>query len=516
MVRAMRGRRASSTNVSCVIAASLCAIGGVPAGVPSAHAQTAQVRTDPTPPPIATSSKPALVGLTFNATYESFDYPAAIYVRDGRVENKSRTSQVVSGRFTARGAKGLHIVVRNDRSNGLYVVGKSDFTLTGAKIEVFGNSAGWDENFGLGAGATVGEGAVLTVRDSTIETHGIKALALASANGTLRVYNSRLHAFGGDVPEENRIPGTGPGFVGPPEALDIVGTARAANVVGSGKAYYTDSTIISEGWGALSTDSARPYVYLEVNNCDVEARNGGYGVYADIGAEVVANRSRFRSADYTGIISGNGKIRLNDVSEDGARHGVMIHAPGQDFLQTADLKIHGGHYRTQGATLLLLSANAVIDLDGADLQPADGVLLRSQINPSKRQPLLRWLLDPRHPAELQTGPVSGIHVTFRNMTATGRIEHADTTRPMAIDLIGTTLKGSVTGSVWTIGDVTVRMGAGARWSATADSRVTLLDAADPAAFDAPAGVTITALAGPGTTLKGRYPLAGGGQLIVKN
>ncbi|MEE4455170.1 hypothetical protein [Novosphingobium resinovorum] len=506
MAIAMPGLRVRLKTASCITTLAWLVAAGV-----SAMAQ--QVRTDPTPGPVANG----LVGLTFNATYESFDYPAVIYVRDGKVDAaKSHKDQITAGRFTGRSADGIHIAVRADRSNGIYVAGKTDFTLSRAKIEVFGNSAGWDENFGLGAGATVGEGATLTVRDSTIESHGIKALALAAANGTLRVYKSRLHAFGGNVPAQNMIPGTGPGYVGAPEALNIVGTARTANVVGSGKAYYYDSTIISEGWGALSTDSARPYVYLEINNCDVEARNGGYGVYADIGAEVVANGSRFRSADYTGIISGDGKIRLNDVTEDGAIHGIMMHAPGQDFLKTADLRIKGGHFRTRKASILVLSTNADIDLDGVDLQPADGVLLRSEINPSKRQPLLRWLLDPKKQADIATGPVTGIHLTLRNMTATGAIEHADTTRPLIIDLVGTVLKGSVTGSVWTISDVTVRMGAGARWSATQDSRVTLLGATDAGAFDAPAGITITAIAGKGTTLKGSYALPGGGTLIVKN
>ena len=509
MAKAITGVRVRLNTVFCIAGLMLLASGATAASAQPA----AQVRTDLTPGPVANG----LVGLTFNATYESFEYPAAIYVRDGKVDKaKTHPDQVQAGRFTGRSADGVHVVVRADRSNGLYIAGKSDFTLTRAKVEVFGNSAGWDENFGLGAGATVGEGATLTVRDSTFETHGIKSLALAAANGTLRVYKSRLHAFGGDVSAQNMIPGTGPGYVGAPEALNIVGTARTANVVGSGKAYYYDSTIISEGWGALSTDSARPYVYLEVNNCDVEARNGGYGLYADIGAEVVANSSRFKSTDYTGIISGDGKIRLNDVIEDGAIHGVMMHAPGQDFLKTADLRIKGGHYRTRNASLLVLSANADIDLDGVDLQPADGVLLRSEINPSKRQPLLRWLLDPKKAEDIRTGPITGIHLALRNMTATGNIEHADTTRPLAIDLTGTTLKGSVTGSVWTITDVTLRMGAGARWSATADSRVTLLEATDAGAFDAPPGVTITAIAGKGTTLKGRYTLATGGVLIVKS
>ena len=411
-------------------------------------------------------------------------------------------------------SSGLKIVTRDDQTAGLYVKGK-DYTLSNSTIEVHGNSAGWDENFGVGAGAVAGPGTTLTLRNVTVTTQGIKASGIAAAGGVLKVYDSTIHAKGGLVPAENLVPGSGPDYVGPPEALDIRGTARASNVIGSGNAYYYHSHFISDGWGALSTDSANPSVYLEANDCDVEARNSGYGTYADINAEVVINHTRFRTATATGIISVNGRITLNDVTESTATNGVMIHAPGRDFLRVATLVIKGGRFATREATVLVRSHNADILFDGADLRPRNGVLLQSILNDSKRSALLQWYLSPQKPANVVTGPVTGVRATFRDMNARGDIRHDDTTRTMTLVLEHTQLRGAILGTVWAIGDVSVAVKDGSRWTATADSRVTLLGATDASVFDAARGVTITALAGEGTTLAGRYRLAHGGELVVK-
>ena len=70
--------------------------------------------------------------------------------------------------------------------------------------------------------------------------------------------------------------------------------------------------------------------------------------------------------------------------------------------------------------------------------------------------------------------------------------------------------------VYTITDVSVSLDAASRWTATRDSRVTLVGATSERQFDARKGVTITAIAGQGTTLKGKYTLASGGVLNVKS
>ena len=122
-------------------------------------------------------------------------------------------------------------------------------------------------------------------------------------------------------------------------------------------------------------------------------------------------------------------------------------APGGDFLRIADLTIAGGRFATRQATVLVKSHNADIVIDGADLRPADGVILKSVLNDSKRSALLQWLLNPRRPDKVVTGPVTGIRASLRNMTVAGDIQHLDTTRTMALTLVGTRLTGAITGTV---------------------------------------------------------------------
>jgi hypothetical protein len=190
----------------------------------------------------------------------------------------------------------------------------------------------------------------------------------------------------------------------------------------------------------------------------------------------------------------------------------MIHAPGTEFLRIANFGIKGGKIATKEATILVKSANADISLEGAELLPKNGVLIESVIDNNKRSALLRWLMDSEKKTTPVTAPVTGIRATLKNMTLKGNIIHADTTRPMSLSFVGTTLKGSITGSVWTITDVSLSLDSASKWTATADSKVKLVGNVDVKSLDAPKGVTITAYAGDGCTLKGTYKLASGGTL----
>jgi hypothetical protein len=159
------------------------------------------------------------------------------------------------------------------------------------------------------------------------------------------------------------------------------------------------------------------------------------------------------------------------------------------------LSITGGAMASAGAAILVKSANAEITLDHAGLTPADGVLVRSIVN------------DDPNRTKVSGGKVPGITVDLRDGGYTGSILHEDSERPMTVTLDKAQLSGA-------IDHATVTITPGSRWTATADSTVTLAGAASPDGLDAPAGVTIRATAGPGTSLSGRYPLAGGGVLVV--
>jgi len=75
---------------------------------------------------------------------------------------------------------------------------------------------------------------------------------------------------------------------------------------------------------------------------------------------------------------------------------------------------------------------------------------------------------------------------------------------MTVYLESATLKGAIK-------DAQISINQRSKWIATADSNVTIVGSVDVSQIDAPAGVTITAVAGE----SGTHKLAGGGTLILK-
>ena len=82
----------------------------------------------------------------------------------------------------------------------------------------------------------------------------------------------------------------------------------------------------------------------------------------------------------------------------------------------------------------------------------------------------------------------------------------DDVRSMAIVLKDSRVAGAISGAYVEL--------IGSSWTAPKDSSVALVNAVSIDGIDAPAGVTITAVAAEGTTLSGEYALPGGGRLIV--
>jgi hypothetical protein len=102
--------------------------------------------------------------------------------------------------------------------------------------------------------------------------------------------------------------------------------------------------------------------------------------------------------------------------------------------------------------------------------------------------------------------VYGIHATFKDMDVAGDIDHSvdKDNRTMTVYLESTTLTGAIK-------DACISLNPLSKWKATADSNVTIVGSINVTQIDAPAGVTITAVAGQ----SGTYKLASGGTLILK-
>ncbi len=461
-------------SVACLVATPLLA-----QDAPSGDAMTVPLGPDGQPLPMQGfgDSKPVNIGVLIdNGAY---------------VPEKSSLAPILSGKVTATKASGLKIRSSQDKFNALYVSGgSSDFTLSNSTISLKGT--GGDDASGIGSAVLAGNGGTLTLRHVKIVTSApVASAAVATTHATLRVYDSELITHGGALPAGYK-PHIGPGMMEAPPPLGITGTARAVNTTVGASSYYYDTKIISDGWGALSTDAGGKYV--ECNRCLLKTIHSGYGTYSDNGITVVVNDSKIRSATFVSIVAGTGKLALNTVDARSGTHGIMIHSVMGRPAEVGTLTIKGGVVATKESSIWVKSANADITADGVTFQPANGIILESIIN-----------TDPNATKASADSP--GIVATFRDSSLNGAILGNDSQRKVSVILENTRLNGPVHNAGLTLES-------GAAWTAPANSEVVLLKGT-VSQIDAPAGVTISARATPDILAAGDYRLAAGGTLTVR-
>jgi hypothetical protein len=420
----------------------------------------------------------------------------AIYIDNGQyMQAKSKPADVTGGKVTGDAATGIKLVSKDKDFSGLYVKGgKSVFTLADSTIELYGDGS----MEGSTVGAIAEDGATLILRNDKVTTNGLRSSAIIAQNrAMLKVFDSTIRSNGGTPPAGVKFPDMGPGALGAPKPLLLEGNARDTLVMNRSEAYYYHSKILSEGWGALSTDAVQGYVYLEANDCDIETVKQGYGTYADYGATVVINDSRMHNGRYSGVIAGAANLTLNNVTATSGFNHVMIHVVGGAPTEVGKLTIKGGSAESGEAAIYIKSANADITLEKARLTSKTGMLIQSIVNEDANR------------TKVNGQKVPGIQVTLKDEKLEGNISHEDTERGMTLNFKGSTLKG-------TIKNASLTLDAGSKWTATGNSTVTLLGKVKVATnLDAPSGVTITAVAGKDSLLNdGSYNLSSGGVLIV--
>lgn len=417
-----------------------------------------------------------------------------VRVEDGRIANSTSLDGMrLSGSLTDTYSSGLILQSDLPNLNAFYARGGATaYTLQGPQIELSGH--GSDDNSGIGAGALAADSATLILRGARITTAGAgRATVTATDRGVLRIYDSILTANGGPLPE-GYVRKIGPGMLEPPPPLGITGRARASNTTAGGKTYFYHSTIIADGWGAVSTDMAAPGTYAEVNDSTVKTISSGYGTYADNGAEVVFNDSRVDVASYVGIIAGDARMTFNRTTSVSRGDGVMIHSVMGSGQEIGRLIVDGGSIESAGSPVLIKSANADVTLDGVSLKAGNGLLVRSIVNDDANATRVR-------------GEVKGSVVKLRKLSAVGGIVHSDTQRALKLNLEDARVQGSISGVVLSLDEKSF-------WTASTGSKVTLGAPFSVGRVDAPVGVVIEARSGDSGIAPGSYKLKGGGSLQV--
>ena len=425
-----------------------------------------------------TSAEPGVVAFTIDA--------------DGLTETADDSVLVFGGEITDTYADGILMEITDHAVSGFLVNG-GEFTIRNSIITK-SPTAPAAEADGVGYAAGVSNG-MLTIDRSTLINNGKGGM---SGNYTVECMSS-----GTMVVSRSRIINTGSagdplGYttdIGDPRsnaALLVSGYARANMSIGGSHTYYYGSVVETEGWAAMSTDSASSGFVFYSYDSSSYALHGGYGTYADSNCVNWFYASHLSSAETGAILMNNGEVHmrsgaaadeaalaylpadyeLSDSYGDGrstvaaGRNDFMIHSPdmfgtgaGSDFASILDLEdtdfvtsealdaqatlidwhtYYGpavGEYVDfiKGANILVKSTTADIDLKNVTAESYSGVLLLTALNSDSMSKYGRAEND-----------MSGrfVTMTITDSEISGDVIHADYQRSTAVELVNTTWNGA--------------------------------------------------------------------------
>lgn len=310
-------------------------------------------------------------------------YRPAILIKDNTIdEDVSVASAIKSGSFTSLEANDIVIDGKDCSLNGIAVVGDSEYTINRAKISLKGN--GEDDFGGIGAAVMCRDNAKVTINDSELYINGISRGAI-SGNSHTQIHVNRTTIKAESVPFHEDMD--------PMWAIGLRGTNRPTNISDFSEAWYTDCSISTTGWGLMSVDGGT-YNHLHLKNCTLEQTSDcGYGSIAisdnfdsySVFDDLPEQQHCFHEYDNCKLkVNGYGVIMSLGTSGCAFTNGSVV-----DSKRYAALifRNNGGRFRiadsianTGSSTVVVKGANAFIELDNADLNPKNGVILQLMDN----------------------------------------------------------------------------------------------------------------------------------------
>ena len=216
---------------------------------------------------------------------------------------------------------------------------------------------------GAGTNDMGGFGAALYVSDNAVaEFNNFRVITRGPGRGTL------FTRFDADVTvnDSTFYAVSDPSIAtsqGCPPGLFLEGSIRATNAVGGSCVTYNNSVVISQGWGALSTDSDSLYTSwddpteLHINDSYIGVITSGYGAYSDGGALDYFTGSVIDVPDYAAVETGAGIVSFVDCYLNVGMYGVMTHSGNSvGDIVFKDSELHVG----EAAVMLRDTANTVV------------------------------------------------------------------------------------------------------------------------------------------------------------
>ncbi len=418
------------------------------------------------------------------------------YIHNGKLCPEKVTEGGLSGVITGRGARNLYLRSDIEQLNAIYIGGpETDYEIDGLDFDLKGH--GCNDFSGVGAAICVEDGAKLRLRNARVVTRGAIRPTIRTGGGAeMHAYRCEFIAKGGGLTPETFTPPEDTGVWFPPAPLNLEGDCRATLTLDGGKSYYDDCTIICDKWGALATDCALGYVYLEANDCKVISEGNGYITYADDDTHVILNRCEMKSGTVCGIQAGESDMAFYDCTADCGSHFVMIHEVLNDYQTIGLCRIVGCKIHCGGPVIYIREASCDVYVADCELHADNGVLVH----------MVRS--DDPNVTKLRDDEVSfGAQITFDSMKMQGNLINDIRERELIVKLSATELRGA-------LDNVNVQLLGGSHWFATADSSVVLTGDMTEGTIDAAEGVVIHATAGKDCPLRGESRLPSGGLLRV--
>jgi len=221
---------------------------------------------------------------------------------------------ITAGAIDEAGAEGVEMNIAKFTTAGFQVTG-GEYTIADSVItkevveDVDANAAG-------GSIASVSNG-LLTIDNCTFINEGKGGrngnyTVECKNTGVLVVINSDIIQTGAAGDPD----GYTHDIADPPSNLGLLisGYARANMSYGKSQTYYYGSYVETEGWAAMSTDSAQKgFAFYSYDSVGI-GLNGGYGTYADTSCVDWFYATDLIGAEIGAIISNNGEIHMNNGS----------------------------------------------------------------------------------------------------------------------------------------------------------------------------------------------------------
>jgi hypothetical protein len=343
----------------------------------------------------------------------AYDFRQALYLDEKGLDESKSVLAAVKGNKPS-GFEISNIEIKSNGSHyesadspggtgftGIYVAG-GEYTLKNVRIELLGD--GLNDFIGYGAAiVTAGDKTKLVVDNATINNKGVVRAGVIVKDGSkVTVKNSSIQALNGVLPPDDPWGQSGE-MRSTLWISGMTGTTRATSILGTNtQATYINSSVASEGWGAMSTDGTNNIHLTGINTKIINTGDQGYGTYNDPAAHVAFYGCEFNVATFASAI-GAGDVYYGDSSKESVaglneklglgltaeelnaipekptiinskKHGVMWHRSGNP------LTVDGGTtFNTPKTTFIVAGVPAVLTMDGskgAKINPGNGVIMQ--------------------------------------------------------------------------------------------------------------------------------------------